>query len=444
MSRRKSPAKTPTFLRRDLWDSIENGDFPEWEFGVQVVEESDEFKFDFDLLDATKLIPEELVPVTPLGRLVLNRNTDNYFAETEQVAFHPGHVVPGIDFSNDPLLQGRLFSYIDTQISRIGPNFAELPINRPTCPFSNNQRDGKMRMTINPGRVAYQPASVATGPIHTGPQAGTYTSNPEKVEGVKIRQRSKSFSDHFSQATLFWNSMSSWEKEHIVAAFSFELNQVDTLEIRERVVNELLAHIAPELAAGVAEKIGFKKVAKGTAPVKPGQSSPALSMDKPATSIKGRKVGILVADGVNGAQVKAVKAKLESEGAHAHVIARLPGTVDGADGNSVAVDKPAPNAPSVFYDAVFIPGGAASAKTLSSFGPAIHFVNEAFAHGKPIAAFGDGVTFLNATHAGGASESGPSHGVVVSSDGDASGINELIEAMKQHRFFNRAKDMVPA
>jgi catalase len=450
----KIAGKDADFHRRDLWDSIENGDFPEWEFGVQVVEEADEFKFDFDLLDATKLIPEELVPVTPLGRLVLNRNTDNYFAETEQVAFHLGHVVPGIDFSNDPLLQGRLFSYIDTQISRIGPNFAELPINRPTCPFSNNQRDGKMRMTINPGRVAYQPASVAPGPIHTGPQAGTYTSYPAPVDGAKMRKRADSFADHFSQATLFWNSMSPWEKQHIIEAFSFELNQVDTLEIRERVVNELLAHVAPELAAGVAEKIGFKKVAKGPAAVKPAQSSPALSMDKPSTSIKGRKVGILVADGVDGKDVDAIKARLKSEGAHGHVISRLPGSVDGAHGKAVAVDKPAPNAPSVFYDAVFIPGGEASAKTLSSFGPAIHFVNEAFAHGKPVAAVGEGVTFLSATNAGGSvnskhkdgttpDRSSANHGVVTGSDA-AAAIDQLVEAMKQHRFFNRAKDMVPA
>ena len=237
----KIAGKDADFHRRDLFDSIEKGDFPEWEMGVQIVEEKDERKFDFDILDATKIIPEELVPVTPLGKLVLNRNPDNYFAETEQVAFHLGHVVPGIDFSNDPLLQGRLFSYTDTQLKRVGPNFAQLPINRPTCPFSNNQRDGESQQMIHKGRVAYFPNTMGGGcPAHSPEAMQAFTSYAEKMDGTKVRMRSPSFADHFSQATLFWNSMAVWEKDHIVKAISFELNQCMIKEIKARVVNDLL------------------------------------------------------------------------------------------------------------------------------------------------------------------------------------------------------------
>jgi catalase len=388
----KIAGKDPDFHRRDLWESIEKGDFPEWEMGVQIVEEKDEHKFDFDILDPTKLIPEELVPITPLGKLVLNRNPDNYFAETEQVAFHLGHVVPGIDFSNDPLLQGRLFSYLDTQLKRVGPNFAQLPINRPTCPFSNNQRDGESQQMIHKGRVAYFPNSMGGGcPAHSPDAMQAFTSYAEKMDGTKVRQRSPSFSDYFSQATLFWNSMADWEKDHIVKAFSFELNQCMMAEIKSRVVNDLLVNVASELAEQVAMNIGVKITSSPK--VKPHKrTSPALSMDKLAPGIKGRKVAILAGDGVDAKQVSKLKATLISQGAMAEVIAKFPGTIKASDGKMIAVDRVAANAPSVIYDAVFIPGGSAAA--VAQLGVAVHFVTEAYVHGKAIGAGSDGIEVL--------------------------------------------------
>ncbi|MGB6408281.1 MAG: catalase, partial [Planococcus donghaensis] len=230
----KIAGKDADFNRRDLYESIEQGNFPEWELGVQIVAEEDEHKFDFDLLDATKLWPQEEIPIQIVGKMTLNRNVDNVFAETEQVAFHPGHVVPGIDFSNDPLLQGRLFSYTDTQLLRLnGPNFHELPINRPVCPFHNNQRDGFGRQTINKGRVSYQKSSFTNStPAPVSEAEGGYAHYQEKMEGRKVRARSESFKDHFSQATMFWNSMTKPERDHIIEAFSFELGKCQEMWIR--------------------------------------------------------------------------------------------------------------------------------------------------------------------------------------------------------------------
>ncbi|WP_070342023.1 catalase, partial [Pseudomonas aeruginosa] len=234
----KLAGKDPDFNRRTLWEDIEKGDYPEWELGLQVIPENQQDSFDFDLLDPTKLVPEELVPVRVVGRMVLNRNPDNFFAETEQVAFHVGHVVPGIDFTNDPLLQGRLFSYTDTQLLRLsGPNFNEIPINRPLCPFHNNQRDAPHRQTINRGRASYEPNSIDGGwPKETPPAArnGGFSTYHEPVSGSKLRKRADSFADHFSQAALFWHSMSEAEQAHIVAAYSFELSKVERQSIRER------------------------------------------------------------------------------------------------------------------------------------------------------------------------------------------------------------------
>jgi catalase len=392
----KIAGKDPDFHRRDLFDSIETGDFPEWEMGVQIVEEKDELKFDFDILDATKIIPEELVPITPLGKLVLNRNPDNYFAETEQVAFHLGHVVPGIDFSNDPLLQGRLFSYLDTQLKRVGPNFAQLPINRPTCPFSNNQRDGEAQQLIHKGTVAYFPNSIGGGcPAHSPEAMQAFTSYAEKIDGTKVRMRSPSFSDHFSQATLFWNSMADWEKDHIVKAFSFELNQCKNEAIKARVVNDLLLNVAAELATKVATNIGVKIAAKPRVKSHDRKSA-ALSMDKPAPNLKGRKVAILAGDSVDAKQVSRLKSALADEGAVAEIVAKLPGIITGSDGKAIPVDRVAANAPSVIYDAVFIPSGSAAA--VAQLGVAVHFVTEAYVHGKAIAAGGDGVEVLRKAH----------------------------------------------
>ena len=254
----KISGKDPDFHRRDLWDAIQNGDFPEWELGVQIVPEADEFKFDFDLLDPTKIIPEELVPVQRIGKLTLNRNPDNFFAETEQVAFHLGHIVPGIDFTNDPLLQGRLFSYTDTQLLRLGgPNFQQIPINRPVIPVHNNQRDGFSRQNIDRGKTSYGPNSLRNNyPEQVKEEQGGYVTYPARVEGYKIRTRSKSFLDHFSQARLFFNSQSDPEKNHLIAALSFELGKVKTIAVRERMLG-ILSLIDKSMAAQVAGALGL-------------------------------------------------------------------------------------------------------------------------------------------------------------------------------------------
>ncbi len=451
----KIAGKDPDFNRRDMFEAIERGDFLEWELGVQVVEEADEMAFDFDLLDDTKLIPEELVPVRRIGKLTLNRNPDNYFSETEQVAFCVSHVVPGIDFTNDPMLQGRLFSYLDTQLRRIGPNFAELPLN----PVSNNQRDGFARQAIDKGRVAYFPNALAGGcPMHQPEAADAFRSYAEKVDGHKIRARSKSFTDYFSQATLFWNSMAPWEKEHIVAAFSFELNNCETKAVPQAVMANILAHISPELAARVAERTGLdiaecqrvapKPVATEIAdPASmPGgrkvEASPALSMDKPADGIKGRKVAVLAGEGVDGKQLGAVMSALAGQGAVVEVIADKGGTITCSLGKVVKVTRPAPNAPSVIYDAVVIPGGKSAAK-LAKTGLALAFVAEAFKHGKPLLAMGEGTQVLEAARLPGIGTTGAAEqGVFAGPGGEA--VEQLVAAMRQHRFHNRDIESVAA
>ena len=450
----KISGKDPDFHRRDLFEAIERGDYPEWELGLQIVEEEDEFKFDFDLLDPTKIIPEELVPLRRVGKLTLNRNPDNYFAETEQVAFHTGHVVPGIDFTNDPLLQGRLFSYIDTQIRRVGPNFAELPINRPLNPVHNNQRDAMARTVIDKGRVSYFPNRLGGGcPMHSPEVADAFVSYNEKVDGAKIRARSDSFSDHFSQATQFWNSMSDWEQAHIAEAFAFELNQVESEEVRHHVMNELLVNIADALAQAVSAQTGIKIAPVGTsknptpsAPTPSGPlrsqakdlSSPALSQDKPGDTIGGRKIAILGGEGVDAKHLEAVKQALVAQEALVELIAPHAGTIIDSAGKIQKVNRAAPNAPSVIYDAVVIPGGTSAAE-LAKSGLAIHFVNEAYRHGKPIAAIGDGLLLLNTCAL---DEARAQEGVIVGEGADA--IDGLIAALLQHRFPRRLIAGVPA
>ncbi|GAA3446241.1 catalase [Planomonospora venezuelensis] len=436
----KIAGKDPDFNRRDLWEAIETGNFPEWELGVQLVAEEDEHAFDFDLLDATKIIPEELVPVRPVGRLVLDRNPDNFFAETEQVAFHIGNVVPGIDFTNDPLLQGRLFSYLDTQLIRLGgPNFTQIPINRPLADVRNHHRDGYHQMTIPRGQASYHPNTTGGGcPAVGGP--GAYTHFQERVDGHKIRKRSGSFADHYSQATLFWNSMSAWEKEHIVAAFRFELGKVVQTHIREGVVRNL-NNVDHDLAALVAAGIG---VAAPPAPAVPnhGRTSPALSQaHAPVQSAATRKVAVLVADGADAGQVEAVRAAITTMGAICDVLAPRGGAVRGEGGEAVPVTHALDTMASVLYDAVLVPGGQESARTLSVNGQAVHYVAEAFTHGKAVGALGAGSLLLEAARIG----PGPHPGVVVGTTGD---IDDFVEAfgtaVAAHRHPERAVDSVPA
>jgi len=442
----KIAGKDPDFNRRDMWESIEMGDYFEWELGVQVVEEADEHKFDFDLLDPTKIIPEELVPVQKLGKMTLNRNPDNFFAETEQAAFHIGHIVPGIDFTNDPLLQGRLFSYTDTQLLRLGgPNFHEIPINRPLCPFHNNQRDAFHRQTIHKGRANYEPNSIDSGwPKETPPaaQGGGFESYPERVEGHKIRNRSESFGDHFSQATLFWNSMSAPEKEHIVGAYTFELGKVERVFIRERQVNEILANIDLELARRVAENLGLPAPSAPTVTTKASsvQSSPALSlMNHAPGNIKSRKVAILVANGVDGAAIDAFKAKLASEGALAKIIGPSPAPVKTADGKMLPVDAAMDGMPSVMFDAVFVPGGADAAAAMAKSGEAKHYVLEAYKHLKPIVMLGAARPLLATLGLQ------PDAGLLEGDDVDGV-FGNFAQALGQHRVWAReaAAEAIPA
>ncbi len=412
--------KDPDFHRRDLWEAIETGAFPEYELGVQLVPEADEHKYEFDLLDPTKIIPEELVPVKRIGKLILNKNPDNFFAETEQVAFHIGHVVPGIDFTNDPLLQGRLFSYLDTQLKRLGgPNFHEIPINRPVSPVHNNQRDGQARQTINQGRVSYEPNSLAGGcPFQAMIKEGGFSSFEERIDTHKVRERSPSFHDHFSQATLFYNSQSDAEKRHMINAFRFELGKVEVPAIRSRMVG-ILTQIDKDLAAAVAKGLGFpvpkpetpinRSFGADTPPksVQPVKAVSSVSVSAPLSmantilnTVKSRKVAALIADGFDGEQVSAMKEALLKEGAMLKTVAPRNGAILTADGKAVAADFSLLTTASVLFDAVYIPGGAESIKTLAESSDAQHFVNEAYKHCKAICSTGNTDAFLDSTFAG--------------------------------------------
>jgi catalase len=459
----KIAGKDPDFHRRDLWESIAQGNYPEWELGVQLVSEEKAQALGFDLLDATKLIPEEMVPVLTVGKLVLNRNPENFFAETEQVAFHPGHVVPGIDFSNDPLLQGRLFSYTDTQLSRLGgPNFHELPINKGVCPFHNFQRDGMHRMLVNKGQVAYEPNSLATGAEFRvdGGQQG-FQSFTEATEPPKIRRRSPSFDDHFSHATLFWNSQSPAEKEHIISAFQFELSKVEVPAIRQRVVDNL-AHVDAKLARKVAEPLGIAvpdaKAAAGRAGFRDVrvklsiEAAPSLSMESNpppnGAAIATRKVAVLVANGVEMGALRAIQSALHDMGATTRIIAAHLGTVATSSGQQLPVNHTFTNMPSVMFDAVLVPGGAASAQALLLNGDAVHFVLEAYKHCKSLCMIGEGAQLLR-TLGIAEGEGGPAvTGVVIGKNdppGRAQLAQDFLAAIAKHRHWNRANvDAVPA
>ena len=401
----KIAGRDPDFLRRDLWDAIERGEFPEWELGLQLIDESKVQALGIDLLDPTKLLPEEIVPVTVVGKLVLNGNPDNFFVEAEQVTFHPGHVVPGIDFTHDPLLQGRLFSYSDAQAARLGgPNHHELPINRGLCPVHNFHRDGTHRGVIAKGRVAYEPNTLATGSEFRldGGQQG-FQSHGDETEPAKTRKRATSFDDHFSQAALFWNSQSPAEKEHIVAAFQFELSRVETPAIRQRLVDNL-AHVDPKLARKVSEPLGIgapdPKAAAGRAGFREGRGalslevSPSLSLETAGGGIHGRRVAIVVAPGVELGAMKVIQQALLDAGATTRVVAAHLGSVASSSGQQLPVDHTFATMPSVMFDAMLVPGGAASAQALLANGDAVHFLLEAYRHCKPICLIGEAAELL--------------------------------------------------
>ncbi|WP_291144197.1 catalase [Flavobacterium sp. UBA7680] len=453
----KISGKNSDFHKQDLWEAIDGGNFPEWELGVQIIPESDEHKYDFDLLDPTKLVPEELVPVTIIGRMVLDKNPDNFFAETEQVAFHPGHIVPGIDFTNDPLLQGRLFSYTDTQLSRLGsPNFHEIPINRTIAPMHNNQRDGHMRQEIAVGKVSYHPNSLGGGcPFQAKIDEGGFASFNERIDAHKIRERSESFSDHFSQAVLFYNSQTPVEQDHIANALSFELGKLETVAIRERMLG-LLNQVDGNLAAKVAKSLGIpvpknieKPINHGVGaddkgnhePTKVKQSiknSDALSMLKNPTisnTIATRQIAFLCAEGVNASSVKAMKTALQNAGAKAVIIAPHLGTIVSEDGTEIPVDQTYKIAASVLFDGVFIPGGK-GIKELSRIKEVKEFINDSYNHCKFIAAEAEGIQIIKTN----SDIKEKDAGVLISNNVADKALNtSFIKALGRHRFWEREK-----
>ncbi|RWQ45358.1 catalase [Mesorhizobium sp.] len=375
----------PDFHRRDLWNAIQSGDFPEWELNLQLFDQDFADSFDFDVLDPTKIIPEEILAPVPVGRLVLDRMPDNFFAETEQVAFMTQNVPPGVDFSNDPLLQGRNFSYLDTQLKRLGsPNFTHIPINAPKCPFHHFQQDGLMAMRNPVGRVNYQPNSFGEGPRES-PQHG-FRSFAEAEEGQKVRLRAESFADHYSQARQFFNSQTAPEQKHIAMALSFELSKVETTVIRERMVSHLL-NIDEGLAETVADKLGMKQLPKpadaAVAPRDDLEPSPALSIIRNGPdSFAGRRVGVLVSPGADAALLKNLQAAIEKEGAVMEVIAPKVGGVEAADGSLIAAKHMIDGGPSVLFDAVALILSEEGAERLTGEAAARDFVADAFAHCK--------------------------------------------------------------
>jgi catalase len=420
---------------------------------VQLVAEADEHSFDFDLLDATKIIPEEQVPVRPVGRMILNRNPDNFFAETEQVAFHTANIVPGIDFTNDPLLQMRNFSYLDTQLIRLGgPNFAQIPVNRPIAEVSTNQRDGYHQSRVHQGRTAYFKNSLSGGCPAIADER-VFRHYQERVDGHKIRKRATSFQDYYSQATLFWNSMSDWEREHIVAAFRFELGKVDHMHIRQAVV-EHLTRVDHRLAVQVAEGVGVKPPTEEAHP-NHGRSSPALSQANNATgSIRSRKVAVLVADGVEAGPVTALAQELRRRGAVPELLAATNGAVRTSTGGELTVDRAMNTMASVLYDAVVVPGGDAAATTLSGDGYAMHFIAEAIKHAKPVAAVGAGARLvglatanvMTLTTADGATAN--EHGVLgapsATTELPEGFIDSFCDSLAAHRVWTRPTAAIPA
>jgi catalase len=378
----------PDFHRRDLWDAIQSGHFPEWELGVQLFDDDFADSFDFDVLDATKLIPEELVPVRRVGRLVLDRVVDNFFAETEQVAFCTQNIVPGVDFTNDPLLQGRNFSYLDTQLKRLGgPNFTHIPINAPKCPFHTFQQDGHMAMHNPKGRVNYEPNS--WGGARGGPRedpARGFSSFPAREAGEKIRERSELFADHYSQARQFYLSQTETERVHIQQAFTFELSKVETPAIRTRVVSHLV-NVDAGLAAVISRGLGLAEVPDAAPPARPVVDglapSPALSIlrNGPAT-FAGRKIGVLVTDGVDAGLLQAVIKAASDEGANVELVAPQVGGVKTTGGAVVPAGQKINGGPSVLYDAVVLLPSADGATLLSGEATARDFIADAYAHAK--------------------------------------------------------------
>ena len=434
----------PDFHRRDLWEAIESGEFPEWELGVQIFSEEQADGFSFDVLDSTKIIPEELVRIIPVGRLVLNRNPDNFFAETEQVAFCTAHVIPGIDFSNDPLLAGRIHSYTDTQITRLGgPNFHEIPINTPLAAVQNNQRDGMHRQAIHRGRVSYEPNSLAGGcPF----QAGTmgFESFPEAVAEDKVRGKPAKFAEHYAQATLFYDSQTPVEQAHIASAFRFELSKVGVPAIRERMVSSLV-NVSEELAAEVAAGLGMEvPEAMPRALEAPGKpevaTSPALSLTAMPgeCGIRTRQIAFLVAEGVHHASACALFATLRGRGAIVHFVGPRVGVFVGDSGKKIEANKSMENSPGVLFDALILPDGDAAIQALSATAQTLEFIKDMYLHGKTILALGAGRQLLEA--AGIKPDADGDPGILLADPAETEAVESVfIDAVTAHRHPFRGK-----
>ncbi len=436
----------PDFHRRDLWEAIEAGAYPEYELGLQIFTEEQAEEFTFDVLDATKIVPEELVPVVPVGTLVLNRNPDNFFAETEQVAFCVAHVVPGIDFSNDPLLAGRIHSYVDTQISRLGgPNFHEIPINAPIAQVHNNQRDGMHRQAIHRGRVSYEPNSLGGGcPFQAG--AAGFVSFPERRDegDHKVRGKAERFADHYTQATLFWNSQTAIEKQHIINAFRFELSRVQTPAVRERMVSGLM-NVDPALATAVATGLGIRELPPPMPKVLTRDVTPEVSASgalslfaRPGDgSIRTRRVAILVADGCDGAPLVALANRLTAEGAVPRFVSTTLGSIAPISGEAIDVDVSLEAAPSVLYDAIVLPDGADAVRQLRADGRTLEFIKDQYRHCKPMLAWGDSAQLLDAC---GIPTGESDSGLIVVAVDSPDAADQFVAAIAKHRHFARETD----
>jgi catalase len=415
----------PDFHRQDLWDAIEKGMYPEYELGVQLIDDEDEFKYDFDVLDPTKLWQEEVVPVEIIGKLTLNKNVDNFFSEVEQVAFNPANVVPGIDFSNDPVLQGRLFAYEDTQMHRLGsPNFKDLPINRPICPIHNNQQGGYMRRKIDAGSVNYYKNSLANNtPAPTSPEEGGYVHYPERVEGRKVKAASDSFKDYFSQARMVWNSMSAVEKQHMTQAFSFMLGNVKSESVRQQVV-DMFSNVDMGLATAIAEYIDANPPTGAHVPIETGY--PSLSQENTPKYAYSLKVGVLIGDGFNGQEVSNVIDTLESHGVLYEFIGEKFGAVTGADGTRFDIDATFLITDPALYDSLYVAGGNGTSLQQE----VMNFVSTAYKHYKPIGIASSAQNYIKT------SKKNNLAGVIFSANNPAFA-DEFVSAIAEQRFWGR-------
>jgi catalase len=423
----------PDFHRRDLWNAIQSRNFPEWELGLQLFDEAFADKFAFDVLDATKIIPEEEVPIKKIGRLVLDRCVDNFFAETEQVAFCTQNIVPGVDFSNDPLLQGRNFSYLDTQLKRLGgPNFTRLAVNAPKCPFHTLQQDGHMSLANPRTRVNYEPNSWSgeLGGPRESPELG-FQSYPAADEGPKVRARSETFADHYSQARQFYISQTPVEQEHIIASFTFELSKVERPDIRSRMVAHLL-NVNEDLAAKVAKRLRLEPMPKPAVPARAPRTdlkalrSLSIVLNGP-TSFEGRKVGVFASDGVDAVLLKALQRALDAEGASLEIVASKIGGVEASDGSWIEVHQTIQGGPSVLYDAIAIMLADEVALKMMDDSSARDFVSDALAHSKFIGYVASALPLLKAS----LGEWDLDEGFVeIKSDGDAIRFVESCRALR--------------